>query len=74
MARSCPRCGATVSRIDDDCPACGGRLEGRKPWYIWLLGGFLVLMAFVYLGDLSSLGRFAQVLFDFARGVGGQAP
>jgi hypothetical protein len=74
MARSCPRCGAAVGRLDDDCRACGGKLAGRKPWYIWLLGGFLVLMAFVYLGDLSSLGRFAQTLFDFARGVGGQAP
>jgi hypothetical protein len=31
-------------------------------------------MAFVYLGDLSSLAHFAETLFNFARGVGNQAP
>ena len=71
---SCPHCGQRISRTVDECPYCGTRVQSQRPWYIWLLGGLLVLMAFVYLGDLSSLAHFAETLFNFARGVGNQAP
>jgi hypothetical protein len=33
-----------------------------------------VLILFLWLGDLSSLAHFAETLFNFARGVGSQAP
>lgn len=74
MARPCPHCGATVSRLADQCPQCGTKLEAERPWYVWVLGGLIVLLLFLALGDIGSLVRFAETLLGFFRGIENQTP
>jgi hypothetical protein len=74
MGRPCPHCGQRISRLVDECPHCSNKVQSQRPWYIWLLGGIIVLILFVGLGDLPSLAHFAETLFDFARGLNKQAP
>jgi lipid-A-disaccharide synthase-like uncharacterized protein len=74
MGRPCPHCGQRISRLADACPHCGAKVQSQRPWYIWILGGLIVLILFVGLSDLASLVRFGETLLNFARGVGGQAP
>jgi lipid-A-disaccharide synthase-like uncharacterized protein len=74
MGRPCPHCGQRISRTVDECPHCGTKVQSQRPWYVWLLGGLIVLILFLWLGDLSSLVHFAETLFNFARGIGNQAP
>ena len=74
MGRPCPHCRQRISRTVDECPYCGAKVQSQRPWYVWLLGGLMVLILFLWLGDLSSLAHFAETLFNFARGVGSQAP
>lgn len=70
--RPCPHCGVRVSRLADQCPQCGTKLESQRPWYVWALGGLIVALLFLALSDLRSLVRFAETLLGFFRGVQGQ--
>ncbi|HVY50602.1 hypothetical protein FRZ61_44470 [Hypericibacter adhaerens] len=74
MGRPCPHCGQRISRIVDECPYCGTKVQPQRPWYIWILGGIMVLILFLWLGDPASLGHFAETLFSFARELGSGTP
>lgn len=67
--RDCPACGATVSRLDDRCPACDAKLVPEKPWYIWAIGALLVGLLFLGLGDFGALGRFFRVIAETFLGI-----
>jgi len=56
--QSCPHCHAPIGRLDDDCPACGKPTGQRPPFYIYVIGGLLVLLLFLALGDPSALLQF----------------
>ena len=55
---TCPSCSAPIGRLDDDCPACGKPTGQRPPFYVYLIGGLLVLLLFLALGDFPALLRF----------------
>jgi lipid-A-disaccharide synthase-like uncharacterized protein len=74
MGRPCPHCSQRISRLVDACPHCGAKVQSQRPWYIWVLGGLIVLILFVGLGDPTSLVHFGETLLIFARGIGGQTP
>lgn len=57
-ARSCPHCGASIGRLDEDCPACGKRTGLRLPFYVYLIGAALVFLLFLALADLPALAQF----------------
>jgi len=58
VPRVCPHCGASIGRLDDDCPACGKPTGQRPPFYVYLIGAAIVLLLFVALGDFPALVRF----------------
>jgi hypothetical protein len=73
--RPCPACGATVSRLDDRCPACDAKLVPEKPWYIWAIGALLVGALFLGLGDMGALARFFTTIAGMLqRMIGTAAP
>ena len=55
---NCRSCNADLGRLDDVCPACGKPTGQSTPWYVYLLGAFLVLLLFLGLGDLEGLAQF----------------
>jgi len=57
MGRPCRHCGAKISRLADRCPECGGANDAQNPWYVYVIGGVIVLSLFFWLADLDSLGR-----------------
>ena len=61
MARVCCHCGARISRLADRCPSCDGANDPETPWYVYLVGGVIVLSLFVWLADFESLGRLFQL-------------
>lgn len=67
--RDCPACGATVSRLDDRCPACDAKLVPERPWYIWAIGAMLVGLLFLAVGDAGALGRFFETFAEIAFGI-----
>jgi hypothetical protein len=67
--RDCPACGATVSRLDDRCPACDAKLVPEKPFYIYAIGALLVGLLFLGLGDFGALGRFFRTIAEMAFGI-----
>jgi hypothetical protein len=44
-----------MSRLAERCPSCGGRNDPQVPWYAYALGGALVLLLFLALGDPGAL-------------------
>jgi hypothetical protein len=54
----CPFCHAPIRRLDDICPTCGQRTGQRLPWHVYGLGGVLVLLLFLSLGNLQGLVQF----------------
>lgn len=58
MPGNCPHCAARIRRLDDVCPACGRPTGQSTPWYVYLLGAFLVLLLFLALGDFNGLAQF----------------
>jgi hypothetical protein len=64
MARACRHCGARISRLADRCLSCDGANDPETPWYVYVVGGVIVLALFVWLADFESLGR----LFDLFAG------
>ncbi len=58
VTRVCPHCGASVDRLDSDCPACGKPTGQRPPFYVYLLGAAIVLVLFLALADLPALAQF----------------
>lgn len=66
MARRCPRCGASVGGFVEECPSCGQAVPVAMPWWGWVLGGALVLLLFLALGDLATLVQvLGRVLASF---------
>jgi hypothetical protein len=59
MARACRHCGATMGRLVEACPSCGGFNRAERPLYVWLIGGALVLALMLGLGDLGAVLRVA---------------
>lgn len=68
MARPCQHCGAAMSRIAERCPECGDRNEPERPWYVYLVGGALVLLIFLWLGDFGALVDFVGRLLTTLHG------
>jgi len=62
MARACRHCAARISRLADHCPSCGGANDPETPWYVYLVGGVIVLALFAWLADFDSLGRLIQLI------------
>lgn len=61
--RSCPACGARIQWLSDECGACGARFRIRMPWYVWLLGGVMVLLLIFGLGDPWAIVEVFQRLW-----------
>jgi hypothetical protein len=57
MARACRHCGARISRLADRCPSCDGANDPETPWYVYVVGGVIVLSLFAWLADFESLSR-----------------
>ncbi len=58
MAATCPHCARPIRWLEDICPGCGRQTGQRIPWYAYLLGGLLVLLLFLWLGDFDGMARF----------------
>jgi hypothetical protein len=58
VPRACPHCGATIGRLDGDCPACGKPTGQRPPFYVYLIGAVLVFLLFLALADFPALLQF----------------
>ena len=54
----CPHCGASIGRLDGDCPACGKPTGQRLPFYVYLIGAALVFLLFLAFGDFNALRQF----------------
>ena len=63
MNRLCSVCRAPVGRLDDTCPRCGVALPRQNPWYVYFIGAALVLLLFLWLGDLGGLIAFVEGLW-----------
>jgi hypothetical protein len=50
-----------MSRIADRCPHCDGVNDPETPWYVYLVGGVIVLALFAWLADFDSLARLFQL-------------
>ena len=50
-----------MSRIADRCPSCDGVNDPETPWYVYLVGGVIVLALFAWLADVDSLARLFQL-------------
>ena len=64
MSRPCQHCGVAMRRLAERCPNCGGHNEPEKPWYIYVVGGAIVLLLFLWLGDLRPLINIIANLID----------
>jgi hypothetical protein len=60
--RTCIHCGARMSRLAERCPSCDGRNDPEVPWYAYALGGTIVLVLFLALGDPGVLVDFVARL------------
>lgn len=54
--------------MDDSCPHCGAALPRRNPWYVYVIGAGLVLLLFLWLGNLGGLVAFVEGLGRLFRG------
>ena len=48
-----------MGRLVETCPSCGGFNRAERPFYVWLIGGVLVLALMLGLGDLGAVLRVA---------------
>jgi hypothetical protein len=39
----------------ETCPACGGFNRAERPFYVWLIGGAIVLALILAFGDFGAL-------------------
>lgn len=53
-----------MGRLIEDCPSCGAFNKAEIPLYIWAVGGLIVLLLMLSLGDV---GAMLQVLGDMLR-------
>jgi hypothetical protein len=54
----CPHCGASLRWLETDCPACGQATGVPIPWYVYGLGGLIVVGLFLLFSDFAGLGQF----------------
>jgi hypothetical protein len=59
MSRPCRNCGAAIGRTIETCPQCGAFNRAERTIWVWLAGGFVVLILFLALGDLGVVLRVA---------------
>jgi hypothetical protein len=48
-----------MGRLVETCPSCGGFNRAERPFYVWLIGGLLVLALVFGLGDPAAVLRVA---------------
>ena len=64
MTRPCRRCGTAIGRLVETCPSCGEYNKADVPLYVWAIGGLIVLLLMLVLGDpgaiVQMVGRLLQ--------------
>ena len=55
MSRPCRVCGAPMGKMVENCPSCGEYNKAKLPFYGWVIGGLLVLLLMLLLGDPSAV-------------------
>ena len=55
MTRPCRRCGTAIGRLVETCPSCGEYNKADVPLYVWAIGGLIVLLLMLLLGDPGAI-------------------
>ena len=55
MTRPCQRCGTAIGRLVETCPSCGEYNKADVPLYVWAIGGLIVLLLMLLLGDPGAI-------------------
>jgi hypothetical protein len=55
MSRPCRVCGAPMGKWVETCPSCGEYNKAKLPFYGWVIGGLLVLLLMLLLGDPGAI-------------------
>ena len=55
MTRPCRRCGTAIGRLVETCPSCGEYNKADVPLYVWAIGGLIVLLLMLLLGDPGAM-------------------
>jgi hypothetical protein len=55
LTRPCRRCGTAIGRLVEICPSCGEYNKADVPLYVWAIGGLIVLLLMLLLGDPGAM-------------------
>jgi hypothetical protein len=55
LTRPCRRCGTAIGRLVETCPSCGEYNKADVPLYVWAIGGLIVLLLMLLLGDPGAI-------------------
>jgi len=55
LTRPCQRCGTAIGRLVETCPSCGEYNKADVPLYVWAIGGLIVLLLMLVLGDPGAI-------------------
>jgi hypothetical protein len=55
LTRPCQRCGTAIGRLVETCPSCGEYNKADVPLYVWAIGGLIVLLLMLLLGDPGAI-------------------
>jgi len=55
LTRPCRRCGTAIGRLVETCPSCGEYNKADLPVHVWAIGGLIVLLLMLLLGDPGAI-------------------
>jgi hypothetical protein len=55
LKRPCRRCGTAIGRLVESCPSCGEYNKAHLPIHVWAIGGLIVLLLMMLLGDPGAI-------------------
>jgi hypothetical protein len=64
MSRPCRQCRTAIGAMVETCPNCGAFNRAERSLWVWLIGGAIVLILFLALGDLSAVLQVAGNLLQ----------
>lgn len=59
-----------MARLAETCPSCGEYNKAELPAYVWALGGLIVLLLMLALGDLGAVVRVVGEVLGWLRRPG----